>query len=69
MHSKLVTHSEVRLEASFLKKTRKNWEDSLAHNEKYALGEIYYPITSWTIWHETEAETAERYKKPIVCDF
>lgn len=40
----------------------------MAHNEKYARGEIYYPITSWRVWHETEAEITERQNKPEVCD-
>jgi hypothetical protein len=38
----------------------KEWQKNLAHNERYALGEIFYPILSWFIMHETKAELALR---------
>lgn len=46
---------------------KKRWEEILEHNERYARGEIYYPIYTRPLLHETEAETIEREKKPIVC--
>lgn len=48
---------------------KKRWEETLAHNERYARGEIYYPIYTRPLLHETEAEAIERSKQPVECHF
>lgn len=43
---------------------KKNWEETLEHNEKYAKGEIYYPNWSSSTFDETEEEYKERLSRP-----
>lgn len=47
---------------------KKKYEETFEHNERYARGEIYYPIYTRPLMHETEAEEVERSKQPIICD-
>lgn len=40
------------------------WEENVQHNEKYARGDIYYPIWADPSFDETEEELQERIRRP-----
>lgn len=44
---------------------RKHWDRVLAHNERYAKGEVYYPQWIDAFWQETEEERIAREKLPL----
>lgn len=41
------------------------WEEIIAHNERYAKGQIYYPMYAEYTLAETPEEEEERRKRPV----
>lgn len=44
---------------------KRNWEEIIAHNERYARGEVYYPKWTDVLMAETEEERIYRERQPI----